>query len=182
MSNIDFTRDSEQVFHGLRFDVHSLQISDKNNRSVKKEFVVHPGAVTILPFLNEKEIIMIRNERFAVGEVLWELPAGTLETKEPPHETAFRELIEETGYQAKKIELLTTFYTTPGFCNEIMFSYLAKDLNYVGQDLDETEKILVEIIKWSDAINMIKDGTIHDGKTITTLLYYHAFFNPANRM
>lgn len=167
---------SKQVFHGVRFDVHALEVTGTGPHKVKKEFVVHPGAVTILPFLNEKEIIMIRNERFAIGDILWELPAGTLEPQEPPQMTASRELIEETGYQAKKIDHLATFYTTPGFCNEIMYSYVAEELSFVGQNLDETEKILVEIVKWTEALKMIRNGVICDGKTITTLLYYHAFF------
>ena len=69
---------------------------------------------------------MIRNERFAVGEFLWELPAGTLEPGEAPKTTASRELMEETGYQAGQIDFLTKFYTSPGFCNELMHAYVAR--------------------------------------------------------
>lgn len=159
-------KDSKLVFRGTRFDVRSLG---------KRDVVIHPGAVVILPILNKECILMIKNERFAVGETLWELPAGTLEPQEQPDATASRELIEETGYAAQKIEFLTTFYTSPGICNERMFAYTAQDLTYVGQKLDETEKITVEVVEWKKIREMILNGMIHDGKTLTTLLFYLSF-------
>lgn len=163
-------KDSTLVFEGTRFCVRHIG---------KRDAVIHPGAVVILPLIDEKNIILIRNERFAVGETLWELPAGTLEPKEHPQQTAIRELIEETGYDAENIEFLTTFYTTPGFCNERIFAYVAKDLKFVGQDLDETEKITVEKLGWDEVLKMIRSGEIHDGKTMTTLLfYYHMIKGP----
>lgn len=168
-------QDSPTVFSGRRIKVHTLEIKGRHDKQVKMEVVVHPGAVVILPLLDDANLIMIRNERYAVGRELWELPAGTLEPKEQPLETAKRELIEETGYQAKHVEALTTFFTTPGFCNEVMYAYVAKQLSFVGQNLDENEKIIVETISMKKALAMIQDGTIVDGKTITTLLYYQTF-------
>lgn len=156
-------KNSQVVYKGSRFEVRHLG---------KRDVVIHPGAVVILPFLNAQEIIMIRNERFAVGETLWELPAGTLEAGEHPQETAARELIEETGYEAETIEFLTTFYTSPGICNERMFVYTAQHLKIVGQNLDENEKIMVEVLPWKKVLEMIKSGEIHDGKTLTALLFY----------
>jgi len=160
-------KDSTLVYKGARFHVHHLK-----NRDV----VIHPGAVVILPCLDDENIILIRNERFAVGETLWELPAGTLEPKEHPQATAERELIEETGYKAGHIQFLNSFYTSPGICNEHMFAYLATQLILVGQDLDENEKITVEIKSWHQVLTMIQNGEIHDGKTLTTLLFFAAFF------
>ena len=159
-------KDSKLVFRGTWFDVRTLG---------KRDVVIHPGAVVILPLLDDEHILMIKNERFAVGETLWELPAGTLEPREHPDATASRELVEETGYEAKKIEPLTTFYTSPGICNERMFAYTAQDLIYVGQKLDETEKITVEVVEWKKIREMIFNGEIHDGKTLTTLLFYLYF-------
>ena len=159
-------KDSKLVFRGTRFEVRSLG---------KRDVVIHPGAVVILPLLDDEHILMIKNERFAVGETLWELPAGTLEPREHPDATASRELVEETGYEAKKIEPLTNFYTSPGICNERMFAYIAQDLSYVGQKLDETEKITVEVVEWKKIREMIRNGEIHDGKTLTTLLFYLSF-------
>ncbi|QLH35152.1 MAG: NUDIX hydrolase [Parachlamydiaceae bacterium] len=157
-------KDSALVFSCSRFSV-------RNNG--KRDAVIHPGAVVILPMLDEHTLILIRNERFAIGKTLWELPAGTLETNEHPQETAARELVEETGYEAGKIEFLTDFYTTPGFCNEKMFAYTAKDLKLVGQKLEETENIIVEQRTWNEVLKMIFNGEIHDAKTLTTLLFYY---------
>lgn len=157
---------STKVYTGVRFDVYRTES--------KKEFIAHPGAVVIVPMLKDK-LILIRNERFAVGETLWELPAGTLEPGEKPETTALRELIEETGYRAKSIEHLTTFFTSPGISNEKMYAYAATDLEEVGQNLDVGEKITVEILTWDKVMRMIKEGEIRDGKTIASLLYFACY-------
>jgi ADP-ribose pyrophosphatase len=140
---------------------------------IRREVVSHPGAVVILPLLDPETVVLIRNERYVVQKTLWELPAGTLEPKEEPLVCAKRELIEETGYKAKQMTPLLTFYSTPGFCNEVLHSYLAEDLEFVGQDLDETEKIETVPMKLSEAYKMIREGIICDAKTICTLLYLH---------
>src|SRR5690349_10352612 len=92
----------------LRLEVHHLE-NDEGKR-IKKEVVVHPGAVVILPMLDDKTVILIRNKRYAVDQVLLELPAGTLEPKEPPMNCAGRELLEETGYLAKRMKPMATFF------------------------------------------------------------------------
>lgn len=153
-----------------RFSLYEVDLSENN----RKFLVYHPGAVLIVPCIDNDNIVMIRNERFAVGETLWELPAGTKEPGEPSIETAARELIEETGYRAKSIQPMLSFYTTPGICNERMDVFLAKDLSFQGQDLDEHEKIQVEIMPIKRCIEMIKEGSIRDGKTIAALLYFEA--------
>lgn len=155
------------VFEGTRFDVYSL------NRGVtKREVINHPGAVIILPLIDETKVVLIKNERFSVGETLWELPAGTLEKDEEPGGCALRELKEETGYSCQCIEFLTFFYTTPGFCNERMFAYAASGLTLGAQQLDETENITIEVFSWEQIMEMVKNATIRDSKTITTLLFY----------
>lgn len=166
--------ESSKVFSGTRFNVHQVLLPGKNDKTVKREVVVHPGAVLILPLLDKEHIIMIRNYRFAVGQELWELPAGTLEKGEKPIEAAKRELIEETGYRAGKIEPLASFLTSPGFCNELMHTFVARDLTEVGQSLDENEQITVEIVSWQKALEMVQKGLIIDGKTITALLLFTA--------
>jgi ADP-ribose pyrophosphatase len=162
----------KKVFEGTRFAVGVIEILGRNKKKISREMVIHPGAVVILPIFDINKIILIRNERFAVGKTLWELPAGTLESEESPLETASRELVEETGYESINIKPLITFYTTPGFCNEIMHAFVATDLIFVGQQLEDSEKIEPEIVEWSQALAMIQSGEICDGKTITTLLYY----------
>lgn len=171
-------KDSTLAFEGVRFDVRSVKLPGKNG-PVQRDAVIHPGAVIILPILDENTIVMIQNERFAIGETIWELPAGTLEIGEPPAATAAREVIEETGYEAERIEHLTTFFTSPGICNEIMHAYAAHNLKLVGQNLDDSEKITVTPVTWKEAFHMMATGIIKDCKTITTLLFYHQFKNTA---
>ncbi len=156
-----------KMFKGPRFDVERVAVNGH-----EKDYVAHPGAVVILAFVKQMEILLIKNERFAVEKTLWELPAGTLEKDEKPIETASRELIEETGYKALTLDPLLEFYTTPGFCNEKIHAFTALDLEHVGQNLDATEVITVHPTSFTEALQMIDRGEIIDGKTITTLLYY----------
>jgi len=169
--NFPLLQNQKLAFRGKKISVITGQIAGKEKQT-EREVVVHPGAVIILPIYDKEHVIMIRNERFAVNETLWELPAGTLEPNEAPHQTAMRELIEETGYQTERVTPLLSFYTTPGFCNEIMHSYLAENLKFVGQQLEDNEKIQVEVLSWEKIRKMINEGTIKDGKTIATLLFY----------
>ncbi len=171
--------ETSKVFSGVRFNVHALTIPGKEGQTVRREVIVHPGAVLILPLIDKENLVMIHNQRFAVKQELWELPAGTLEPGETPAQTAARELVEETGYRAALIEKLTAFYTTPGYSNELMYTFVANELTHVGQSLDDNERIRVEIVSWKKALKMVKDGTIIDGKTIAALLFYHVFLNNA---
>ncbi len=167
-------RNPKVLFKGKRIDVLSVEADHPRGGVIKREVVSHPGAVVILPFLDAETVVLIKNERYVVQKTLLELPAGTLEV-EDTLECAARELEEETGYQAKKITHLFDFYTSPGFCNEIIYAFLAEDLTFVGQNLDETEKITTVELKFSEALQMIKEGEISDGKTIATLLYFDAY-------
>ncbi len=142
---------------------------------MRREVVVPANAVVILPMLDDDTVILIRNERFAVGQTLWELPAGTLEDGENPALCAGRELLEETGYAAAEVQRLIEFYPTPGFCTELLTAFLARNLTFRGQDLDETERITTEAIGLNQSIQMVRDNRIRDAKTIATLLYYQTF-------
>lgn len=160
------------LFHGKRIDVLSIEAPHPQGGTMRREVVSHPGAVVILPLLDPETVILIQNTRYVVQETLWELPAGTLEKGEDPLACAFREVEEETGYRAENIEPLFECFSTPGFCNEKLSIYQASDLTYVGQNLDETEKIEVASLKLPQALDMIKTGEIRDAKTIATLLYF----------
>ncbi len=168
-------KNPETLFQGKRVNLLSIEADHPKGGTVRREVVSHPGAVVILPILDSATVILIHNERYVVQETLWELPAGTLEENEDPLACAARELEEETGYRAQKIEHLFDCYSTPGFCNEKLFIYLAAELTHHGQNLDETEKIEVVPLKLSKALEMIKKGEIRDAKTIAALFYFHAF-------
>lgn len=154
-----------------RFDVCSIE-----GENAKRAVVIHPGAAAILPFIDAEKILLIRNVRESVCDTLWEVPAGTLENLEPPIECAQRELIEETGYEAGKIAPLTQFFVSPGYCNEMLYVFVAHDLKWVGQNLNETEEIEVVPTPFKTALEMIEKGTIVDAKTICALLFYKQFF------
>jgi len=167
--------EKQLVYEGkkVRLEVHHLE--DDEGRRHQREVVMHPGAVVILPFLDDNTIVMIRNKRYAVNEVLTELPAGTLEKGEAAMNCAGRELLEETGYLAKRIKPLFSFYSSPGILTEKMHAFSAYDLQKKTKSLDEGEEIEVETVLLEDAIEMIRDGEIVDAKTIAVLMMYDRF-------
>ena len=117
---------------------------------------------------------MIRNIRHAIGRELWELPAGTLDVPgEPPEQAASRELEEETGYRARRLTPLCEFYSSPGILTELLRAYVATDLTKTRQNLDAGEEIEVEKVPLVEALAMIRNGRIVDGKTIVTLLRWN---------
>jgi ADP-ribose pyrophosphatase len=167
----------ELVFHGQRVDFILRPIPLRSGGIRKKEVVLHPGAIIILPVLDDARVVMIRNRRHTVGEVLLELPAGTLERDEnamteDPLRCAARELTEETGYRAKKLEGLGWFYTSPGILTEKMWAFVATGLEPGRQDLDENEQIEVELVTRDEAMQFIRENRIVDAKTLAVLLKY----------
>jgi ADP-ribose pyrophosphatase len=139
------------------------------------QIVRHPGAVTILPVLDDGRICLIENYRPAVGQTLLELPAGTREPDEDPATTARRELIEETGYRAGRIELVARFFMSPGILSEEMHLFLATGLVPGEQDLQGGEQITVRVTPWDEVLRMIREGQIRDAKTLVGLLHYATF-------
>jgi ADP-ribose pyrophosphatase len=174
--------EKQQLYAGtkIKLEVHHLE-NEETLKHSKREVVVHPGAVVVLPFLDFKSqtIILIRNRRYAVGQILLELPAGTLDRNEDPINCAGRELLEETGYIAGRIKALLNFYSSPGILSEKMYAFAAFDLERSNMALEEGEDIELLSVTLNDAIEMIRDGRIHDGKTIATLLLYDRFFRGA---
>jgi len=155
---------------GRLIRVEVLSWTDEQGRSIAREVVRHPGAVVIVPQLGPDRVVLVKNYRIAIDEHLWELPAGTLEPNESPLDAATRELEEETGYRPGRIEPMGEFYTSPGFCDELIHMFVAHDLTFVGQRLEPHEQIEAHDFAWSDALAMIDDGQIKDGKTIAGLL------------
>jgi len=168
--------DDKPLLHrGVRVAVREVQLPRVVGAPERREVVEAADAVVILPLLDGDRVVLIRNHRYAVNETLWELPAGTLEPGEDTAAAAPRELTEETGYAAGHVEPLTRFYAVPGFCTECLHAFRASDLQHVGQHLDASEQIEVVPTKWADALAMVREGVIHDAKTIATLLYHEAF-------
>jgi ADP-ribose pyrophosphatase len=122
----------------VRLELHHLENDETQTRHIR-EVVVHPGAVVVMGFLSDDRIMLIRARRYAVGQVLIELPAGTLEKGEDPINCAGRELLEETGMLAQRLVPIGNFYTSPGILSEKMYAYAAYDLEQQKQALEEGE-------------------------------------------
>jgi ADP-ribose pyrophosphatase len=165
---------AEVLLKTNRFRVEIRQYILHNGRTVAREVVVHPGAVVILPILGDDQIVMVRNVRHTVEKELLELPAGTREPGEEPIETARRELEEETGYRAEKLVPLAKFYTSPGITDELMHAFVATGLTHVGQDLDDSEEIAVEVCDFDAVRKLLATAGVHDAKTLAVLGIYFA--------
>ena len=136
------------------------------------DVIFHPGASVIVPMLSKNEFVLIRQYRTACAKVIWEFPAGTLEKNESPIHCAKREIIEETGYAAKKWKKLGTFYPAPGISTELMHLFLAAHLVPKRMSLDQDEFIQRKVVSLKTLQKMIADGTIVDAKTIVGFFYY----------
>ncbi len=168
--------EKQVIYDGVkcRLELHQLENEETGKRH-HREVVAHPGAVLVLGLLDQTHVVLIRNRRYAVSQVLLELPAGTLEKGEDPMNCAGRELLEETGYLAGRIKPLLTFFTSPGILSERMYVFAAYDLKKQQTALEEGEDIEVLPVTWTEALAMAGDGRIQDGKTIATLLWYDRF-------
>jgi ADP-ribose pyrophosphatase len=141
-----------------------------DGKETKREVVEHHGAVAIVPRLDSETVLLIRQFRQAVGEVLLEIPAGTLEDGEDPDDCAARELEEEIGYTAGTMRRMFSQYLAPGYSNEVLHAYFAEGLVQTQTHADEDEEIEVVPVKVSDIEPMILDGRIKDAKSIAALL------------
>jgi ADP-ribose pyrophosphatase len=152
---------------GRTFTFVIENVTLENGATVDLELVRHPGAAAIVPFIQKDTIILIQQYRHAIGDFIWEIPAGTLSTKESPIECAKRELIEETGFSATRWEKLGEITPVPGYSDERIHIYLAEQLTPAEQHLDKDEVLNVHEIKLADAVKMIYGGKIQDGKSIS---------------
>jgi ADP-ribose pyrophosphatase len=159
-------------YRGRKIQVARDTDTGPNGEEVHRDVVLHPGAVAILPLVDADHICLLRNTRPAVGETLWEIPAGTLEPGEAPDLAAARELAEETGYHAAHWRKLLVGYPSPGVLSEKMHLYLASDLT-PGQARPELdEQLEAHVVKWSDALTWVMEGKVHDMKTIVAVLFW----------
>lgn len=164
----------EEVFRGRRFRVLSGEVVLPSGKTVRRDIVDFGESVVILPLLDGR-VVMIKQFRAAVGDWLYELPAGVVEPGEDPAETARRELIEETGYEAGGLVRMFGMYLSPGYSNEFMHAYLATDLRYVGARPEYGEEIRIVSFGLEEVLGMIREGVIRDAKTIATILFYLHF-------
>ena len=172
--------ESRRVYTGRVVGLDIDTVRFPNGTMGMLEMVRHPGASAVLPFLSDPadedpQILLLRQYRYAAGDFIYEVPAGRLEAGEEPLHCAVRELREETGCLAERIEHLITFYTTPGFTDERIHAFMAVGLSSGATEHERDEFITVETLPLSQALAMIGQGRIVDGKTIITLLFAAGF-------
>jgi len=160
----------ELVFTADRYAIHRVRFVGSDGAERSRDIIRHPGAVVLLPILDDGRIVMIRNYRVSLATSLLEVPAGTMEAGEDPRQTAHRELAEETGYLAGRLEFVRTFYASPGICDEAMHVFVARDLRAGDPDRELDERIENELVRIDQVRTWIADGTIRDGKTLVALL------------
>jgi len=166
---------SEMIYQGKVFGVRRDEVEEPSGVRATREVITHPGSVVVLPVLADGKIVMIRQYRHATRQYLWELVAGRKEPEETPKQGAARELLEETGYRAKRFKIFLDVFPTPGFLEERMYLLLAEGLTAGEAQPEEDEKIEVRAYRVNELKQMIKSGRLRDAKSIAGILYYLTF-------
>ena len=159
---------SDPIYEGKVFDIRVDEIRE-GDITYKREIVVHKGSAVVIPVFEDQTVALVRQYRHAAGKYLLEICAGTLNEGEDPKFGAIRELEEEVGVRAAKIEKISEFYVSPGFLTEKMFVFLATELTETQQNLEEDELLTIERHSFPSLFEMIRDGEIEDAKSIAGL-------------
>lgn len=163
------TVESKTIYTGKVFSV-TVDTIEEGELTYQRDVVHHPGSAVIVPILDDETVLLVKQYRHPAVKYLLEVPAGTLNEGEDPATGATRELEEELGFVAERLEKLSEFFVSPGFCAEKMWLYLATGLTATAQRLDDDEVIEVVRIPLTQALEMITDGEIEDAKTIIGLM------------
>ncbi len=158
------------VYDGRMVDFVVDTVRLPNGKPATREFIDHPGAVGVLPFVDRNTVVLVRQYRHPVGEITLEMPAGKLDAGESIMTCVKRELHEETGYTARKITPLVDYWPTPAFANEVLHLFVAEGLTEGKHHPDEDEFLDVVRMPFSKALALVKNGAIKDSKTIIGLL------------
>lgn len=159
----------QHLHSGRVFNITLENVTFPNGINCNMEIIRHPGASAIVPLMEDNTVLMLKQYRHAAGKMLWEIPAGTFDGDEDPLSCANRELVEETGYKARNWESLGTVIPVPGYSDERINLFLARDLTPAEQNLDADEFIEVQPIPLNQVETMITSGEIEDAKTIAAI-------------
>ena len=163
------TLDRKNVFKGKVIDL-SVDTVVFPKQQVEMECINHPGGAAVVPLISDGSVILIKQYRHCIGDTIWEIPAGRLEPDENPLDCAKRELVEEVGFKATNVQKLTEIYSAPGYCNEVIYIFLATELVPDKQKLEDDEIINIVRLPFAKAIEKVKMGEITDAKTVVGLL------------
>jgi ADP-ribose diphosphatase len=162
--------ESEKIFKGVIFDVERDRLRDEGGVEIIREVVRHPGGAGALPVFDDGRVALVKQYRHPARRELLEIPAGKIEHGETPEICAAREVEQETGFRPGRVEKLLEFYSTPGFCEEKLYVYVATELTPSAQALDHDEFVEVVYLPFAEAVKMAECGDIEDSKTIIGLL------------
>jgi ADP-ribose pyrophosphatase len=165
----------DRVFDGRKVSLEVHRIRDTAGREAEREVVLHGGSVAVLAFPEPGKVLLERNWRYPIAAEVLELPAGTLEAGEDPAACAARELAEETGYRAGRVDPLLTIHPSPGILLERLTIFFAHDVEPGEPDREPGEQIENRVVRLEEAFEMIRDGRITDAKTVAGLLYWDRF-------
>jgi ADP-ribose pyrophosphatase len=171
---------SKKLFQGEILGLYLDRVRLPNGKTAAREMVSHPGAVGIIPVTGDNNILMVRQYRYPVGEITIEIPAGKLDKNESPEKCARREMAEEVGASGGSLKLLSSFYTTPGFSDEVLHLYLATGFSISANNLDQDEFLDIISMGLDEACDCIKEGRIKDSKTIIAILMAKDLFDDGN--
>src|SRR5467141_3742199 len=172
---------STTIYEGPVFGIRRDEVIEPSGVRAIREVITHPGSVVVLPVLPDGRILLIQQYRHATRQYLWELVAGRMDPGETPKVAAARELIEETGFRAKRMRVFLDVFPTPGFLEERMFILLAEGLTAGEAQPEEDEKIISRSYTRQQLEGMIRNGKLRDAKSIAGILYYLRFLAPAKR-
>jgi ADP-ribose pyrophosphatase len=167
------------LFKGRVFGVRRDEVLEPSGARAIREVITHPGSVVILPVLADGRILLIRQYRHATRQFMWELVAGRIDAGENPHHAAVRELIEETGYRARRFRVFLDVFPTPGFLEERMYILLAQGLTLGEAEPEEDERITARAFTRRKLESMMRTGKLRDAKSIAGILYYFRFLKKA---
>lgn len=162
----------KKTYRGYCFELVRDTVIWPNRRKLERDLILHGGISVILPEIDPGHLILIRQYRYGADQNLWELPAGTIHPKETPLRCAQREILEETGFQARRWKPLGTFWTSPGYNTEKVFAYRASGLRPSRQALEDDEILTPHVFPVSTVRRMLLGGRIRDSKSIIPLFYY----------
>ncbi len=162
---------SKTVYEGRLLHVKEDQVQLPDGKQTSREYIIHPGAVVVLPLLDNGDVLLERQYRYPLGQTFIEFPAGKIDAGEDVLTCGQRELLEETGYTAKHWQYVTTIYPCIGYSNEKLVYYLAKGLCYSGQQPDDDEFLEIFQLPFQAALDMVKSGEICEVKTVAGLFW-----------
>ncbi|PAV29561.1 ADP-ribose pyrophosphatase [Virgibacillus profundi] len=167
---------SEKIYNGKMIQLQVDDVTLPNGKTAKRELIKHPGAVAVIPITKDNKIVFVEQFRKPLEKSIIEIPAGKLEEGEEPEVTAIRELEEETGYTASSLSFVSSFYTSPGFADELMYIYITDQLEKMENPVAGDDDEFIEILELTldEAKQYLEEERIHDAKTNYAILYLHA--------